>query len=213
MMIEKYSDIWNLCKRHLQKGRALDLMHTRISIDFALQLLEKLGGDPDIVIPAIMLHDIGFAVTESEDLELKTTNPETASSKKAYSSVLRERHLVEGKRLSESILKEVKYPEALIGPIVEIVGDHEDLLGRAPSDRSNPNKVIVSDADKLYRYCARNFFSMIHIHKASEEELFSNLLYKMDDWLITDYARRIAFDELRKVPNSERLPQLLDIQV
>jgi hypothetical protein len=35
----------------------------------------------------------------------------------------------------------------------------------------------------------------------------------MDDWLITDYARRIAFDELRKVPNSERLSQLLDIQV
>ena len=211
--MEEYSGIWDRCKRHLQKGRTVDLMHARISLDFALQLLDKLGGDPDIVIPATMLHDIGFAMIESENLEQKTINPETASSKEAYSSILRERHLVEGKRLSESILKEVHYQEALIGPIVGIVGDHEDALGRAPSDRNNRNKVIVSDADKLYRYCAHAFFSMIDIHKASAEELFSNLLYKMDDWLITDYARRIAFDELRKVPNSERLSQLLDIQV
>jgi hypothetical protein len=212
-MMKKYSAIWDLCKKHLRKGRAVDFVHTRISLDFALQLLDKLGGDPDIVVPAIMLHDIGFAVIESEDLEQKTINPETASSKKAYSSVLREAHLVEGKKLAENILKEVEYPEALIAPIVEIVGDHEDLLGRAPSDRNNRNKVIVSDADKLYRYCPHGFSSMTRIHKASEEELFSNLLHKMDDWLITDYAKRIAFDELRKVPNSERLSQLMEIEV
>lgn len=210
-MMKKYSGIWDLCKQHLQKGRGLDFIHTRISLDFALQLMDKLGGDPDIVIPATMLHDIGFAVIESDDLEQKTINPETASAKKVYSSALREGHLVEGKRLAGDILKEVSYPEALIGPIVEIVGDHEDLLGRAPSDRNDINKVIVSDADKLYRYCPHGFISMIHIHKASEEELFLNLLHKMEDWLITDYAKRIAFNELRKVPNSERLPQLMDL--
>lgn len=209
--MKKYSGIWDLCKKHLQKGRALDFIHTRVCLDFALQLLDKLGGDPDIVIPATMLHDIGFAVIESENLEQKTINPDTASSKKAYSSVLRARHLVEGRKLAESILKEVKYPEPLIGPIVEIVGDHEDLLGRAPSDRSNKNKIIVSDADKLYRYCPHGFASMIQIHKASEEELFSNLLRRIDDWLITDYAKRIAFNELRKVPHSERLSELMDI--
>ena len=188
--MKKYSGIWDLCKRHLQKGRAVDFIHTRICLDFALQLVDKLGGDRDTVIPAIMLHDIGFAVVESENLEQKTINPETASSKRTYSSVLRERHLVEGRRLAENILREVHYSEALVDPIVEIVGDHEDLWGRAPADRNNRNKVIVSDADKLYRYCSHGFFSMTHIHKVSEEELFSNLLRKMDDWLVTDYAKR-----------------------
>lgn len=212
-MLKRYSEIWELGKKHLRKGRALDLVHTRISLDFALQLLDRLGGDHDIVIPAIMLHDIGFGVIESENLEQKTINPDTASSRKAYSSILRERHLREGKRLSENILKQVQYPEALISPIVEIVGDHEDLLGRAPSDRSNSNKVIVSDADKLYRYCSHGFSSMMHIHQALEEELFSNLLRRVEDWLISDYAKQIAFDELRKIPNSERLSVLMDIEL
>ena len=195
----------------MKKGRTLDLVHTRISLDFAVQLIAKLGGDPDIVIPAIMLHDIGFSVIKSDNLEQKTINPDTAFSRTTYSSELRQRHLLEGKRLAESILKKVHFQRSLIGAIVEIVGDHEDLLGEAPSDRNNRNKVVVSDADKLYRYCAHGFYSMIYIHKVSEEELFSNVLRKMDDWLITDSAKRIALEELRKVPNSERLTQLMDI--
>jgi len=209
--MEKYQVVWEMCKEILRNGRKLDLVHSRISLDFALRLIDKLEGDPDIVIPATILHDIGNAVLEGDDIEQKTIDPGTESAKKVYSTHIKQMHLIEGRKLAEDILKRAGYPHRLIGPIAEIVGDHETLMGLPPEDRENTNKLIVSEADKLYRYSPHGMYAMCRVHSILEEEMLELAFGNMDIWLVTDVAKKIALEELRKMPESYKMPILMEL--
>ena len=118
---------------------------------------------------------------------------------------------MEGQRLAEDILNRVGYPKTLIGSITEIVGDHETLMGLPPEDRGNINKTIVSEADKLYRYPAHGMYAMCRAHNIAETEMLELALQKMDIWLVTDIAKNIAMEELRKMPGSYNIPVLVNI--
>ena len=190
--------LWQTCKPYLKKGRAIDLVHTRISTDLAWRLLrEGVEGDENIVIPAVMLHDIGYSQIEDKDVYKKTTFPDKANAQ--YDIHVKELHLTEGAKLAEKILKELNYPAHLIPPIVEIVRTHEDLQGNKP-DQNNMNRVIVSDADKLYRYTAYNITSAMAMHHRKREQAFQFMFKNIEVWLCLEISKRIAIEELRKLP-------------
>ncbi len=209
--MKKYQVVWEMCKEVLQNGRKLDLVHSRVSLDFAIRLLDVLEGDPDIVIPATILHDIGNTVLEGDNIEQKTIDPGTESSKKVYSTSIKKMHLIEGRRLAEDILNKAGYPKELINPITEIVGDHETLMGLPPEDRDNTNKLIVSEADKLYRYSPHGMYAMCRVHNIFEKDMLELALSNMDVWLVTDVAKRIALEELRKMPDSYTMLMLMEL--
>ena len=190
--------LWQTCKPYLEKGRAIDLVHTRISTDLAWRLLrEGVGGDEAVVIPAVMLHDIGYSQIDDKDLYEKTTFPDKVNAQ--YDVRVKELHLTEGAKLAEKILKELQYPSSLIPLIVEIVRTHEDLQGNKP-DPSDMNRVIVSDADKLYRYTAYNITSGMAMHHRKREEIYHFMFKNIDTWLCLETSKRIAIEELRKLP-------------
>lgn len=210
--IEKEAAVWEACSALFDRGRSLDKIHARISLDYGWRLLAVLGGDRNVVIPAIMLHDIGNVMISDGNLEKKTINPGTAGSEKEYSIALKLMHLREGETLSKKILQQIGYPKALIDPIAEIVGDHENSRGGPPEDLDNPNKVIVSDADKLYRYSANGFLWMCRIHNIPKQEMLRLNFAKIEQWLITDAAKQIAWEELRKTPGSQRMEELMALR-
>ncbi len=193
-----YDTLWRACKPYLEKCRPIDLVHTRISTDFAWRLLsEGIPGEEDIVIPAVMLHDIGYARIDDEEVYKKTTFPDKANT--LYDSRLKELHMTEGARLAEEILTELNYPPRLIPSIVEIVRTHEDLQGNKP-DQSNQNRVVVSDADKLYRFTAYNITSGMALYGRDKRDVFNFMLKNIDRWLCLEASKRIALEELRKLP-------------
>ena len=193
-----FDALWQTCKPYLENGRTIDLIHTRISTDLAWRLLrEGAKGDEDIIIPAIMLHDIGYSQIDDKDVYKKTTFPDKANSQ--YDVHIKELHLTEGAKLAEVILEELEYPAPLIPPIVEIVRTHEDLQGNKP-DQSNTNRVIVSDADKLYRFTAYNLTSGMALHGKGKKDAFEFMYNNIDKWLCLDISKRIAIEELRKLP-------------
>lgn len=71
--------------------------------------MKELGGTAEIVIPAVLLNDIGDTAIDSDDLEKQTINPEACSSEKSYSTDLKQQHLNAGKRLSKEILRKAGY--------------------------------------------------------------------------------------------------------
>lgn len=125
-----------------------------------------------------------------------------------YSEQLKKMHMTEGAKLAENILKSLSFPDSAIEQIVDIVSNHEDLFGFPPSDIANTNKVIVSDADKLFRLTPFNFVDIIKIHGASQGEAFRYLLDMKDKWLVTRTARQIAEEEIRKIPESHLYSKL-----
>ena len=109
-------------------------VHTEISTQLAFDLLEREGGDEDIVIPAIILHDTGWKRVPAE-LHLKAFGP------KATKPELNRLHEVEGVKIAKGILQGINYDPAKFERILEIIDGHDS--------RQKPlalNDMIVKDA-------------------------------------------------------------------
>ncbi len=190
----EYESIWKEAKDYLKKGRWFDISHTIIVVDFAKRLCRDLGGDPKVVIPASILHDVGYSTYSSEpELEVKTTMPEIPP----FSKEIKEGHLIKGAELSEKILRKVGYTHK-VQEIVFIVRNHERADGEKP-DVGNLNHSIVSDADSLARITDAAIGYLEKIYGKDEVEIVKGILRYYKRWFITERALEIAGEELRKL--------------
>jgi len=159
-------------------------VHTEISYGFALGLLEAEDGDPAVVIPAVLLHDVGWSRV-AEERQLSAFGPNVKDPE------LTRVHEREGAAMAAAILRDVGYPEAESRRIVEIVGGHDTRL-----EALDPSDALVKDADKLFRLsqkgfpidCAR-FGLRPALHLAWLEE-------RVERWFFTATGRRLARDEI-----------------
>ncbi len=69
-----FDEIWRRAKPYLDTRQ--NETHTEIATRFADTLLDKEGGDEDVVIPAIILHDVGWKkIPESQQLKAFGPDP------------------------------------------------------------------------------------------------------------------------------------------
>lgn len=180
--ISKTEMIWRLAEPYLNT-RSNDI-HTRVAVEFARDLLRREGGDERIVLPAMILHDVGWKCVP-EDRQLEAFGPNVRCSE------LNRVHEREGAAIAEGILKEVRYDEDKIEEIVAIVEGHDS--------REIPislNDKIVKDADKLFRYSRKGFQIDIERFGETVEEGLERLRSSLERWFFTDSARAIAAQEL-----------------
>ena len=147
-----YQKIFEKAKPFLRTRK--NLIHTQIALRYALKLLESEKGDEGVVIPAIILHDVGWSVIP-ERLHLTAFGPNPTNPE------LTKVHEVEGARIAEAILKKFNYPPRKIKEICQIIQGHDS--------RKRPlswNDRMVKDSDKLWRYSRRGMeinLSRFHI--------------------------------------------------
>lgn len=75
MLKDIYERIRDLARPYLNTRK--NDIHTEISTDLAQLLLAEEGGDEDIVIPAIILHDVGWKEVP-EDIQSKAFGPKAS---------------------------------------------------------------------------------------------------------------------------------------
>jgi HD superfamily phosphodiesterase len=186
MMIENsvYEQIYRLARPYLDTRR--NDVHVEMSLQLALELLKVEGGDETIVIPAIILHDVGWKKVP-EDQHLKAFGP------KATSPEINRKHEEEGVRIAATILAKVNYDKQKIPEILNIIDGH-DSRKKALS----LNDQIVKDADKLWRYTRRGFEIDNRRFEETLTEGLSRLRKYVDRWFFTPAACRIAHDELQQ---------------
>ena len=80
-----------------------NLIHTKIALRYALKLLKSEKGDEEVVIPAVLLHDVGWNAIP-EHLHLTAFGPNPSNPK------LTRRHEVEGVKIAGVILEKLHYP-------------------------------------------------------------------------------------------------------
>jgi HD superfamily phosphodiesterase len=181
---EPYKKIQELARPYLDTRK--NDIHTEISTRLAYQLLELEGGTEEVVIPAILLHDVGWKKVP-EDIQLKAFGPK--ASMPEWNRV----HEVEGARIAEEILKKMGYDQEKIKEIVRIIEGHDS--------RKKPfslNDTIVKDADKLWRYSKEALEINSDRFQLSLEEGIERLSRNIDPWFLTDSAKRIAREEMEK---------------
>ena len=160
-------------------------VHTAISMRFANALLRTEGGQESIVMPAIILHDVGWKKVP-EDLQLKAFGPN------ATSPEINRTHEKEGVRIAGDILAEVDYDKEKISEILEIIDGHDSR-----KEAISLNDRIVKDADKLWRYTRNGFHIDIERFGESYAQGLNRLRKNWPDCFFTRTARKLAEKELQ----------------
>jgi HD superfamily phosphodiesterase len=183
-MEEIYKKIWELAKPFLDTRH--NQQHTEIAYRAALRLLESEEGDEAIVIPAIILHDVGW-IKVPEELQLTAFGP------KARNKKLNRVHEVEGVKLARGILEKVNYDPQKMDEILVIIDGHDSRR-----EAISPSDKIVKDADKLCRFTHQGTSLNCQRYEMSFDEWYEFLMARIDRWFFTQTARKIAREELER---------------
>ena len=177
-----YLKIYQLAKPYL--GTRHNDVHTDISIRFAYQLLAVEGGSEAIVLPAVILHDVGWKKVP-EHLHLKAFGPN------ANSPELNRLHEVEGVKIAGDILKQVNYPEEKLYEIIAIIEGHDSR-----QTALSQNDRIVKDADKLWRYSRQGLQIDLERFAESFAQGLNRLRKNLSVWFFTETGKKLAKEEL-----------------
>ena len=163
-----------------------NLIHTKIVLRYALDLLEEEEGDEEVVIPAVLLHDVGWKMIP-EKLQLTAFGP------KISNPDLARIHEVEGARIAKGILETLHYPSPRVKEICQIIRGH-DTRKRSLSQ----NDRIVKDADKLFRYSRKGVTIDTDRFRVSRESRLLYLEEQIGKWLFLPTSRQLAREELAR---------------
>lgn len=178
-----YDDIYKMAESYL--GTRHNDIHVSLSYEFARRLLACYpNADEKIVLPAIVLHDVGWKMVP-EEKQLNAFGP-GAKDKKTQRF-----HETESVRIAEEILTHLNYDQKRTLEILSIIDGH-DTRKQALS----LNDQLVKDADKLWRFTPRS----VDIHHTkfgfTSDSFIKWLETRIDDWLFTPEAKKMAQEAL-----------------
>lgn len=173
--------IWELAKDYL-KTRDNDA-HCLYAYGIANALLSQIpDAQENIVLPAILIHDIGWStVDERENLEA------IAPDRDGSRAHLVVQHEKEGAKIARRILGEVGIPVADIDEICAIIDGHDT--------RPEPislNDALVKDADKIWRVSPHGRSVVNDWFGLTDEQSLRLCAYRAYNELFTDAGRAMS---------------------
>lgn len=162
-MKQKYTKIWILAKEYLKQGVAKDfVLHTEGVVRAMEILLKEERAEENILIPAAILHDVGWAKVP-KDLQ-------KASSKSKRIKALK-LHIANAPTIILEILNKCHYSNSQARRIIEIVTSHKFKNPR------NLEKRLLIDADQLSDAFKKQFYSDAMAYQQKEEDFY---LYRLN---------------------------------
>lgn len=150
-------------------------------------LLSHPAADADVVIPAILLHDVGWKSIPEED-QGRAYGPTVEDES------LRRLHEVEGARIANEILSAVHYDPRKQEMIVRIIDGHDTRLESLSEEDS-----LVKDADKMWRFTAVGVeYHHLQFGKSLNEYVVW-LRRQVDRWFFTERGKQLALKALAEV--------------
>jgi len=188
-MKQKFKKIWD--KALIYQDKRDDKGHAEIVTEYAIKLCEIENLNDEIVVPAAILHDIGWSQL-SYDERFLIFNPNKTDE---MERVVRIKHQEEGVILAEKILNEVNYSKQLIEMILEIISEHDTRKGFLSKEDG-----AMRDADKLWRFTRIGFDADLRTRKCSFQFYYDRLnnFLNSNDFLFFSSSKDIAKQELAK---------------
>ena len=175
----KYGELYGRAKPYLDT-RQNDI-HTHIAYGYAERLLRHYPeADQAVVLPAVILHDIGWKMIP-EERQLKAFGP------KMKDTDTRRLHEVEGARLAREILTAAGHDPARLEEIVAIIDGHDSR-----ETALSVNDRLMKDSDKLWRF-TRTGIEIDHRRFGMElREYMTWLGRQVENWMFTSEAKQMA---------------------
>jgi hypothetical protein len=182
-----FERIWQLALP-LQDQRD-DSGHAEVALHYATLLLSTEQGDEEIVVPAIILHDIGYSQLSRERRLVIFDRSRPEAERKAVQI----EHENAGVVLAKGLLVKVEYPRELVPEILEIISQHDTRKGFI-----SKNEGLVRDSDKLWRFSKRAFEVGSRRPRTAPDTRLKDLEVDIDkpDYFFSERARQLARGEL-----------------
>ncbi len=186
-MKEEFKKIWEIALPYQDKRD--DKGHARIVTEYAIKLCETESVNDMIIVPAAILHDIGWSQLPKEDWQVIFDPNKTPEMEYA----VRIKHQDEGVKLAEKILNEAGYSPNFFKPILEIISQH-DTRKKFFSDEDG----AMRDADKLWRYSKTGFEADLKRNNFTFDFLYDKMMKRIDEknFFFFESAKDIAKNEL-----------------
>ena len=159
-------------------------VHVPESYAFAQQLLTHYPeADPQIVLPAILMHDNGYARVPEETLLAGLKDAPTG-----HRPDITRLHEIAGAEIAQEILNELAFSPELIERIAQIIDGHDSRLESLSMEDS-----LVKDADKLWRFTESGVRGAgIGWMNQTADGFLDYCLAKVDGWMFTHEAKELA---------------------
>lgn len=166
-----------------------DLLHTRIAHAYARRLMDSEGGDPALVEPAVILHDVGWSAVDRDRIRgAYGVHAEGRDEAERINRI----HEVEGAAIAARILESHRYDTKRIDRIVRIIERHD-----SGTKADSLEERLVKDADKLWRYSREGFWKEIERQGVDPVFFHQRLSRRRKEWFMTPTALEIAKEEIR----------------
>lgn len=180
----RYDAIWQAALPYL-RARKNDV-HVPLSFGFALRLCEAHPeADPDIVLPGIILHDVGWAKIDEQTIFEQGFGPNMMQSD------VRRLHEQIGVQIAQELLGALEYPAEQIEQITAIIDGHDTR----PTARSL-NDELVKDADKLWRFTVTGVAVACDWFKLTPGQYADRLQREITGQLFRPWSRSVAAADL-----------------
>lgn len=179
-MNEEMKKIWKLALPYLKKGirKRFDI-HTKSVIRAMEELLEKEKGDPAILLPAAILHDVGWSKVPKKFQE--------TFDRTGVDEGMR-LHLKYGSEICREILKKLGYNQETRTKISQIIAAHKF------SDPKSHNKRMLIDADNLSDAFRESFEEDCRAYKNTPQQQYE---YRINsNHFYTPTAKKIFASEM-----------------
>jgi HD superfamily phosphodiesterase len=171
---------------YLLRGRQNDWEHTLRAMEYGKALLAEEGGDPEIVITALALHDIGWSQVPKEDFF------QAPIFEKKDTPSARE-HMEQGALLARQILEELGFPAEKMEKILSIIAHHDQK--EYIQSQGLLEATLVFEADRLDRFgpeSRRRYEKMFGPEYLHEGRRY--LLEGAKIWFQTSASKRMVSD-------------------
>jgi HD superfamily phosphodiesterase len=180
---EIYEKIEEQAKPYLDT-RSNDI-HVSICYGMAERLLSHYPeADPEVVLPAILLHDVGWKMV-LEEKQLSAFGP------RADDMETRRVHEIEGVKIARRILASLAYEVKKTEEILSIIDGHDSR-----EEALSLNDAIVKDADKLWRFSRVGLEVDVRRFGVDRDSYMRWLRKRVSEWFFTPAARDLAYQSL-----------------
>lgn len=180
--MKKYQKIYNSAVKYLAKGLKKNfVIHTQGVVKAMELILKKEKGDPDILIPAAILHDVGWA---------KVAEKYQITGNKADKLCGLKLHIELASAIIKKILEPLGYKASKIKEIIEIIKAHKFKKPKKLSKR------LLIDADQLADSFKEQFYSDVKAYKSTPEKTYNFRI--SDNNFYTKTAKDIFLKQMKQ---------------
>jgi HD superfamily phosphodiesterase len=162
-------------------------IHMPQAFAFAKRLLKFYPqADAEIVLPAILLHDIGYArVPEA------THHQGLAGAPKGWKPEVTRLHEIEGVMMAREMLTSLGFDAVKLKKILEIIDGHDSRKQAVSLEDA-----MVKDADKLWRFGLEGVTICRGWMGMSATDFMAYVEAKIPEWFLTDHGADLARETL-----------------